>query len=61
MEVGRGIGVTGLATIVAASGVASALATPPGANGRIAFTRYTDSARTTGAIFTTAPNGRSSS
>ena len=56
-EVGRGIVVTGLATIVAAWGVASALATPPGTNGHVAFTRYTDSSRTTGAIFTLAPNG----
>jgi TolB protein len=53
----RGWVVTGLATIVAVSVVASGVATPPGANGRIAFTRYTDSARTTGAIFTIAPNG----
>jgi TolB protein len=33
------------------------VATPPGKNGRIAFKRYLDSSRSTGAIFTIAANG----
>jgi Tol biopolymer transport system component len=33
-------------------------ATPPGHNGRIAFRRFLDEDRTTGAIFTTRPDGR---
>jgi TolB protein len=35
----------------------AALATPPGSNGRIAFTRYTSATRTTGSIYTIAPDG----
>ena len=42
----------------AASTAAAALATPPGSNGPIAFTRYTDSFRTTGAIFAIQPDGQ---
>ncbi|MBL7253056.1 TolB family protein [Paractinoplanes lichenicola] len=34
-----------------------ARATPPGANGRIAYKGYLDAARTTGAIFTVRPGG----
>lgn len=33
-------------------------ATPPGHNGRIAFRRFLDEDRTTGAIFTTRPDGK---
>ena len=33
-------------------------ATPPGKNGRIAFTRYADVSRSTGSIYTIAANGR---
>jgi Tol biopolymer transport system component len=46
--------VTGVA---AASVVATAFATPPGANGRIAFSRSPDASRSSGAIFTTGPTG----
>ena len=41
-----------------ASTTAAALATPPGSNGPIAFTRYTDSSRTSGAIFAVQPDGK---
>ena len=44
--------------VVAAAVASSALATPPGTNGRIAFTRYTDGTRTYGAIFTIGADGR---
>ena len=54
----RRLHVAGFAVLVGVWAVTAALATPPGANGRIAFTRYTDSTRTTGAIFTIAPNGK---
>jgi TolB protein len=37
---------------------ASAAATFPGHNGRIAFKRYLDAARTTSAVFTITPDGR---
>jgi Tol biopolymer transport system component len=42
----------GLATTAAV-----ALATPPGTNGRIAFRRYADAAKTSGAVFTINPDG----
>jgi len=38
--------------------VAASQATPPGTNGRIAFRVYFDSAHTSGAVFTIAPDGR---
>jgi TolB protein len=48
--------------VVAAVGVGalvgSAQATAPGKNGEIAFKRYLDSGRSTGAIFTVDPNGK---
>jgi Tol biopolymer transport system component len=44
--------------LVAALG-GTAAATPPGENGRIAFTRYTDATRSEGAIFTIGSDGRS--
>jgi Tol biopolymer transport system component len=50
--------VVSIATVAAAAVVAAATATPPGSNGRIAFTRYADSTRSAGAIFTISPNGR---
>ena len=47
----------GLVSGIAVSLVTAALATPPGANGRIAFTRYTDATRSEGSIYTILPNG----
>jgi TolB protein len=49
-----------LVTLTLVSGFAMAgpaAATTPGNNGRIAFTRYLDSGRSTGAVFTIWPNG----
>ena len=40
-----------------AATAAAALATPPGTNGRIAFRRYSDPAKTSGAIFTISSDG----
>ena len=40
-----------------AGGAAVALATPPGSNGQIAFTRYTDATRSSGSIYSIAPDG----
>jgi Tol biopolymer transport system component len=49
-----------VAIVLLGVGIAAAVAsaTPPGANGRIAFTRYTDGTRSHGAIFTIGANGR---
>ena len=54
---GRGLVAMGLVSGVAVSIVAAAFATPPGANGRIAFTRYVDATREEGSIYTILPNG----
>jgi Tol biopolymer transport system component len=40
-----------------AATTSAALATPPGTNGRIAFRRYADAAKTSGAVFTISPDG----
>jgi TolB protein len=46
-----------VAGILVAGGAAVALATPPGSNGRIAFTRYTDVSRSSGSIYSIYPDG----
>jgi dipeptidyl aminopeptidase/acylaminoacyl peptidase len=46
-----------LATVVLGY-VAQAQATAPGSNGRIVFRRYSDAARTAGALFTVTPAGK---
>ena len=48
------------ASAVLVSLAAAAFATPPGKNGRIVFTRYTDAERHSGALFTVAADGSGS-
>jgi hypothetical protein len=47
-----------VAIVVVATFIAAAGATPPGKNGRIAFTRYTNTSRSEGAILTIGADGR---
>jgi Tol biopolymer transport system component len=64
MRTDRGRGLAGAAFLLGSLALgctlvtAVARATPPGQNGRIAFTRYTDGTRTNGAIFTIGADGR---
>jgi TolB protein len=56
----RKVRLRSLVAMVAATaigGTAVALGTPPGKNGRIAFTRYEDASRTSGSLFTIAAAG----
>jgi TolB protein len=53
-------GVILLASTVAGHSASSAPTTAPGKNGAIAFKRYLDGSRSTGAIFTIASNGKDS-
>lgn len=57
MRVKLKYGVVFLLVVVLGAAATASWATPPGKNGQIAFRRYLDAGRTTGAIFTSNPDG----